>query len=340
MNKERKMSTLKISQKNYKVEEKMLPVVDLEFYPENPRIYSILNADGATPSQEEIEAKMVTMEHVRELRVSIKANGGLIDPLIVLRKEDVHVVLEGNSRLAAYRLLLKDDPLVWRTAKCWILPQDITENAIFTLLGQYHLISRKDWSLFEQAGYLYRQKIASGLEIETIAKHMGLNESIAKKYVEVYSFMKENNDLVSEHWSYYDEYLKNRGIKKYRRTNPQIDTTFIRQVKTGEIKQAIDVRSVLGKIAGTNGKQAMKIMSDFIIGKTSIYDGIESLEDSGKLNDAYKAVCKFRERLDDDDFQKKIKQVTNIDEMKFQLKKLHKAIGNLLEEFSREYENH
>lgn len=334
------MPTIKISRKDYEVDEKMLPLNDLEFYPENPRIYSILNADGATPSQEEIESKMITMEHVKDLRVSIKANGGLIDPLIVLKKEDIYVVLEGNSRLAAYRLLLKEDQLQWRSVKCWILPEYITENAIFTLLGQYHLISRKDWSLFEQAGYLHRQKKASGLEIETIARHMGLNESTARKYVEIYSFMKENNDLIPDHWSYYDEYLKNRGLKKYRETNPQIDTTFTKQVKTGEIKQAVDVRNILGKIASADGKHAKKIMNEFIVEESSIYDGFERLEDSGKLNDAYKAVCKFRERLDDTDFQKKIKQVTNIDEMQFQLKKLHRAIGKLLEDFSKEYEQH
>lgn len=47
------------------------------------------------------------MEHVKQLRVSIESNGGLIDPLIV--RDGDFMVLEGNSRLAAYRLLCRTD---------------------------------------------------------------------------------------------------------------------------------------------------------------------------------------------------------------------------------------
>lgn len=49
-----------------------------------------------------------------------------------------HVVLEGNSRLAAYRILAKNDPLKWSRVLVQILPEDISDSDIFTLLGTFH----------------------------------------------------------------------------------------------------------------------------------------------------------------------------------------------------------
>lgn len=77
---------------------------------------------------------------------------------MVVKRNGEYVVLEGNSRLAAYRLLAAKDPIKWQKVRVCILPEEITDGDIFTLLGQYHLVGRKDWSVFEQAAYLYRQK--------------------------------------------------------------------------------------------------------------------------------------------------------------------------------------
>ena len=77
--------------------------------PDNPRVYSIVRAAEQEPTQAEIERRLSLMDHVKQLVQSIRANGGLTDPLIV--RDGNHVVLEGNSRLAAYRLLARNDPI-------------------------------------------------------------------------------------------------------------------------------------------------------------------------------------------------------------------------------------
>ena len=223
------MSKITIGKKEYEVTETQLNQCELLFYEDNPRVYSILRANGGTPTQKEIEEKMTSMDHVKQLRLSIEQNGGLIDPLIVVKRGSDLVVLEGNSRLAAYRLLAEKDPVKWQKVRAQILPEEITENDIFTLLGQYHLVGRKDWSVFEQAAYLYRQKKASNLENDILAKNVGLTEGKVKSYLEVYEFMLEHNDLKPDRWSYYEEYLKSRGIKKYRGTGSKIDEVFAQQ---------------------------------------------------------------------------------------------------------------
>lgn len=329
------MGKIIIGRKEYEVEEKLLNQCELRFYEENPRVYSILRSNGSIPTQKEIENKLTSMEHVKQLRLSIEQNGGLIDPLIVVKRNGDYVVLEGNSRLAAYRLLAEKDLVKWQKVRANILPEEITDNEIFTLLGQYHLVGRKDWNIFEQAAYLYRQKQSSGLENSILAKNVGLTESKVNSLIQVYSFMLENDDLRPDRWSYYEEYLKSRALRKYRETSPQIDTTFVKQVKSGKIRQAMDVRVVFGEIAKAKGKTAAKIMQDIIEEKTDIYDGHERLKETGKTTNTYKQISKFHESITDDDFQKSLLlEATSNSAIKFELKKIQKVVENLLKKLS------
>jgi hypothetical protein len=135
--------SLTLSGKEIPVRVGFLSHQELKFYPENPRLYSLVRADEKVPSQKEIEEKLAQMDHVKTLIQSIKANGGLTDPLIV--RDGDYVVVEGNSRLAAYRLLAQREPIKWGMVKCKLLPKDISEDLIFLLLGEYHIIGRKDW---------------------------------------------------------------------------------------------------------------------------------------------------------------------------------------------------
>ena len=330
------MSKITIGKKEYEVSEVQLNQCELLFYEENPRVYSALRADGSTPTQEVIEEKMTSMDHVKQLRLSIEQNGGLIDPLMVVKRNDEYIVLEGNSRLAAYRLLAAKDPVKWQKVRVCILPEEITDGDIFTLLGQYHLVGRKDWSAFEQAAYLYRQRQSTGIATDILAKNVGLTEGKVSAYLKVYSFMLEHDDLRPDRWSYYEEYLKNRGINKYRETHPQIDDTFVAQVKTEQIKQAMDVRTVLGEIAKAKDKTATKIMQDIIQGTTSIYDGHERFRATGKANNGYQRIKKFRDLIDDEDFQKALLlEATTNKSVAFELKKVQKAINKLINDMGK-----
>ncbi len=330
------MSKITIGKTEYEFKEELLDQCQLLFYEENPRVYSILRANGSIPTQNGIEEQLTSMDHVKQLRLSIEQNGGLIDPLMVVKRKGDYVVLEGNSRLAAYRLLAVKDPIKWQKVRTHLLPEEISDNDIFTLLGQYHLIGRKDWSVFEQAAYLYRQKKTSQLENDILAKNVGLTESKVYTYISVYTFMLEHDDLRPDRWSYYEEYLKSRGIRKYRDTNPEIDEVFVKQVKNRKIKQAMDVRTVLGEIAKSGDKIAKKIMQGIINDGTDIYDGHEKLKVTGKTSNGYQRIKRFHELVADDDFQKVLKlEATSNASIAFELKKIQKAVDKLLRDISK-----
>lgn len=318
---------LTIGKKDYVVEICELNQADLKFYTENPRVYSSLNMDGGEPSQDEIEEHMCNMDHVKQLKVSIDSNGGLIDPLIV-RGGDF-TVLEGNSRLAAYRLLCRTDVIKWGKVKCKLLPSDIDDDAIFALLGQYHIIGRKDWDPFEQANYLYRRHQQTRLPIEYMAQELGISKQKANTMIKVIEFMIQNNDLNKRHWSYYDEYLKNAGIKKYRETNPDIDDTIVEAIKTETINEASDMRK-LGDIAKIGDKQSKKIMQKISEGEIDVYEGYSLVEDAGKLDDVVKKLKNFRQYINDDTVEKQIKASDEIyKQAQFEIKKILKRLQDL-----------
>lgn len=290
---------------NVRIEE--LPVLELRFYEENPRVYTILRTNGGIPSQEEIEEHMLSMEHVKVLRQSIK-EVGLIDPLIV--RDGDFVVLEGNSRLAAYRKLVKEDPIRWGKVKCKILPRDIEQSTILTILGQYHIVGRKDWSPFEQAGFLVRGLDATKVKIEEFAKSLGLSTTNAKKYIEVYGYMKEKNDLNPTRWSYYEEFLKNRAIKNVVKDNPELEEKVVEDIKTGKIHEASDIRK-LGDIAKSKSKAGKKALAQYREGKVSLEKAYESVKESGVLDEDLQRMRRFKEFINDPDLEDKFDDIND-----------------------------
>ena len=318
---------LTIGKKDYEVEICELNQAYLKFYTEKPRVYSVLNIGGEEPSQTEIEEHMCNLDHVKQLRLSIESNGGLIDPLIV--RDGDYTVLEGNSRLAAYRLLCRTDAITWGKVKCKVLPADIDDAAIFALLGQYHIIGRKDWDPFEQANYLFRRHQQTRLPVEYMAQELGISKQKAKNMIEVIRFMIENDDLNKRHWSHYEEYLKNGGIKKYRETNPDIDETIVEAIKTETIREAADMRK-LGEIAKVGDKQSKKVMQKIAEGEIDLYEGYEEVQDAGKLDDVIKKLKIFRQYINDNTIEKQIKGSEEIyRQAQFEIKKIIKRLQDL-----------
>ncbi len=320
-----------IGKNKYPIIEKELNQEDLKFYPENPRIYSLIQSKASdNPTQEEIQDILSSEEDLRELEYSIGQNGGLIEPLIV--KSGDMIVLEGNRRLAAYRNLYKKNPISFAKVKCKILPENISEDVVFALLGQIHIVKRKDWNPFEQASYLYRMIKSSNKDVSTLAKSLGIQESKANNLLRNYEFMLSKKDLVPEHWSYYDEYLKSRSINKYRETMPNLDDRFTDIVKNGELTEARDVRK-LAEIAKNPDRLAKKVMRDIADGNLSVGDGYIKIEEKGVSGKAYQSLNNFRKKIECDEFEKDLAQ-TKEGNVAFELKKILHRVEQLLKKYT------
>ncbi len=265
----------------------MLAQRTLKFFVDNPRVYSIVRANGKQPSQEEIEQKLCELEHVKELREDIKRNGGLIEPLIV--RGGTLEVLEGNSRLAAYRQLAAKDALKWAMVKCTVLPENVPDSLIFALLGQFHIKGKKDWAPYEQAGFLYRRFKDHNVLPKTLSAELGLSTKLVTHLVETYEFMVQHDEVDISRWSYYDEYLKSNKIKKARAQYPNLDETVVDSIKTGVIERAMDLREQLPTVC-----TSPVILKRFAEGKLNLEEAHDRAVDSGADNVPYKKASAFR----------------------------------------------
>lgn len=266
-----------------------LRYTDLCFFPENPRLYTIVNTAGGL-SQEEIEEELWAMDHVKQLAQSIKSNGGITDPLLVAYMDTEWIVIEGNSRLAALRTLAKKEPKKWDEIKCRVLPEEVTEDEIFSILGEYHIIGRKDWSPYEQAGYLYRRHKKQKISVDKISSELGLSKRELNHLLSVYEFMIEKGENNPSRWSYYDAYFRCRKVMQVRPDYPNLDNVIIKKIRKKEIKTAQDLRDKLPPILSSN----KKTIQNFLSSKSDFYESYDRSSIQGSENAVYKRLRKFR----------------------------------------------
>lgn len=314
------MGKIKIQNELIEFKEKELKVDDLLFWAETPRVYSILrmHTGGDEPTQALIEEIMTTKcSNVKELRSSIKANGGLTHPIFVRN----NVVIEGNSRLAAYRLLCRTDKLTWAKIRCNVLPDDMTDDLVFALIGSIHINGVTEWTPFEQAGYLFRHLQKSKKPIEAICKECGLTPAKAKLYVKVYETMIANEDTDQSKWSYYYEMLKNKSIPDKNTADPELNLidTLCQKIKDGSTANASDLRKV-AKLAMANNSEADTALDSYLQGKESLDSAVSKVSEQDKIKHAVDVTRKFREQLTDKDFI--LSLMDKDDEFKFEMQKI------------------
>ena len=159
-----------------------------------------------------------------------------------------------------------------------------------------------------------------------MAQELGISKQKANNMINVIKFMIENDDLDKKHWSYYEEYLKNAGIKKYRETNADIDETIANAIKTGEVVDSKDMRK-LGEIAKIGDRQSKKVMQKIADGEIDLYEGYAQIQDSGKLDDVVKKLKTFRNYINDDSIKKQIKVSDDTyKNAQFEIKKIIKRL--------------
>ncbi|PYE26363.1 ParB-like nuclease family protein [Paraburkholderia silvatlantica] len=308
---------------------KEVPQHELCFYLENPRLYSLVWSDGNAPTEEEIEEKLLAMDHVKQLIHAIKANGGLIDPVVV-RGGDM-VVLEGNSRLAAYRYLASRDAVRWGRIKAKILPADISESEVFALLGEYHIHGKTNWLPFEQAGYLYRRHKNQGVSILELVKEINLPKSQITHLISVRDFMLKHNQHEPTRWSYFDEYLKSRKIAAAREEYPEMDELVVEKIESNEIPTAMALRDGLKNICQAGGK----ILGKFVDGKLDFEQARDAADQKGVTDANLQKLSRFRNWLyEQDTADDIIEHTVRHSQFRYELEQIQKQCARLLKKLN------
>jgi hypothetical protein len=231
-------------------EVKLIDITELRYWRENPRVDSIVRQrfpDGKA-TDEDIEKELWALDSVKELFQDIKKNGGLIDEILVKGDQ----VLEGNSRLCAYRQLYKratsdDEKLNWLGIRARVIPDATSSEAIFAILGTWHIKGKAEWKTFEKASYITRIHREHGKTTKEIATLLKRPEAEVKNMIETYDHMQRKGITETQEqrkFSAVYEIVKNRDMKKLHVEEPELHEACLDAVKEGRFDRAEAVRDL------------------------------------------------------------------------------------------------
>ena len=161
-----------------------MKVSDLAFDLKNPRLPEFDLKDNATET-DVIQVLWEAMD-VREVVMSIAASGFYsYEPLIVAQEGGQNIVIEGNRRLAAVRVLLNpalaedlnvDLPIITEDAKKAL--QELptvrgTREDAWRYLGFKHVNGPAKWSSYAKSRYIADVHRKLGIKLEDIASQIG-----------------------------------------------------------------------------------------------------------------------------------------------------------------------
>jgi len=153
----------------------------------NPTAKNIFKMLGAR----EPEKKSDTSTTYNSLKESIRANKTLITPIILSKKLNSYIVIEGNTRLAIYNELLDEtNDTIWEKIPAEIY-DDMSDKQAHAIRLQAHLVGVREWTPFAKGKFLFDLQQNNELEIEEMINICGGRKQDILKYINAYRDMKE-----------------------------------------------------------------------------------------------------------------------------------------------------
>ena len=215
----------------------------LKFLMDNPRVYACTHAEPNFESltldeqQDIIFTKLKQEPSVKKLRPDIKQHGGLIEPILI--RWDTMEVIEGNSRLAVYKIL-RDEAVGedWDLIPCEIVKK-LTEEQQAAFLNQIHVKGKTNWSAYEKANFAYVRR-ASGWSEGRIAELFGESLGTIRTRINVIQLMKESADNDQSRFSRYDVSVRVPAISKAMSSNKDFRLFLLNEIKQQKSEKAPD----------------------------------------------------------------------------------------------------
>ena len=189
----------------------IVPLADLQFDPENPRLPKGLRGQHDDAA---IITYMLRDESLIELMKSIGQTGYAIsEPLLVVPNGEKYIVVEGNRRLAALKLLSEPEAAsIRRKSVNEVIQEKIVtptqipcicykkREDILDYLGYRHITGVKNWGSLEKARYLRQlyehhiDEVGAGNIFSVLAKMIGSRRDYVAKLLTAYALYENANE--------------------------------------------------------------------------------------------------------------------------------------------------
>ena len=212
----------------------VIDIDELRFWDANPRVYAAVRGLPEWPQADSVRQQqliaecMETQESTRNVLEGLKLHEGQQEPLIVDRRGIV--VIEGNSRLAALRILARDDPAHWGAAICRCY-NDLTDEERFALLSEMHVIGKTEWSPYAKAATYWRQHHELKWDLPRIARVNRTNVAKVKTELATVDLMANENELNERKYSWYNVLTSTRAINREFEDNREFRSRVLSVVR-------------------------------------------------------------------------------------------------------------
>lgn len=227
-----------------------LPVESLSFWPDNPRVVAVVTDTQcpASVTQDQIDAKLWEQNYVHVLSCDIEEHGGLIDEIIV----QGNTVLEGNSRLCAYRHLLKharennDSAAIakWSHMRARIVPSELRPELVFTLLGKWHITGKQQWTPYEKAAFMRRMSADFQWPDERVAESVGQTVKSVQDNIRAYDLMTDSGCQKFDKFSHFYELIKNKKLDELKPELPDLIKKTVEAIIDERFDRAEEIRDL------------------------------------------------------------------------------------------------
>ena len=341
--------TITVQGRDIKYEIADLDIHSIEYYKDNPRInYIISKFPPSKVTQDLIEQELLRYDSTKERIQDLEHNKGMIDEIYVLRNQ----VVEGNTRLCAYRRLSTKNPSEdrWKKIKARVLPDDVTEEELFYILGIFHIKGKKEWDAFEKAAYMHKMIRVLKKSPEDIKKQLGIHNKTLEAMLKAYEVMSEKflpKEIIdiktSDHkdqlkkYSYFDAFYHQKELVERAEASPGFIDEFVSWVREDRFKNAQSVRE-LPKIL--NNKKACKKFCEsepeeaYEEAKQALYEHKPEV-----IDPFYKKIREFRELLKEAEINKIKNELDDNKNKKAELSMCYKEFKKFCKELGLEINN-
>ena len=284
----------------------------LKYYEKNPRVLSQLaGALNGSPEdkQKVIEKGMQEETSVHKLLKSIPKHGGISDPLVIKPNGEV---LEGNSRLAALRILYeKKGEEEYLRAPCRVV--NLNEEEIDAFLDQQHNDGKTPWTAYNKAYKAFHRVQVDGVSLATYARSTSSSKGEIEKQINTIKLMmREEMSHKKDRFSYYDLFQRSRKLKKCFEENPDLKKYVLAKLKQKKIPfEALELRDAIPEIAKhrtlldelMEGPTSVAILKErsLMASRLSGYNGVNVIKSA--IQELKKIEWSTIEQLDDVQFR-------------------------------------
>ena len=238
--------------------QQILPVEQIDFDPENPRIKAWLEKYGDAVNDDRIRfALRSSMDDgapgsssFESLKGSIRAARGIAAPIIVVPKNGRYVCIDGNTRVLIYQELGEERATGdWDSMKAEIL-QNAGKREIETIRITAHLVGSREWPAYEKARFLHERRNEQFMDYAELIAICGGNKRQIDEQISAYHDMNKyyripNSDeaFKMDRFSGFVE-LQKRGIKESIFQAGLELEDFANWIRDGQIYRLADVRKL------------------------------------------------------------------------------------------------